>query len=295
MTNCTQSTGVPVERCIYKPGLHCFTLVTRDEYGNTLTSEIIRGALAVGAGPLDIDSDKPSLEVIRKSCRRSSKCHVEYKGGGRYELKCSVLRVGKIPLVLQIPPLSFFATFVNVVPEGVVCPQHCWLDPTNTYKCNMLGYATLYIYLYDQYYNPYYHQDGRGVLCANVILSTQVFNTILHKARYGKRPRYKFDVGPISNAIDLRVKINDSFIADPPKKFTVLCTSLEERLARFRSLPCFSRSDDTIRPIIHIDRNKILESALEYNNVMRRGSIHVNFIGEFGIDMGGVSRYNIQY
>lgn len=248
----------------------------------------------MGAGPINIGPD-PSLEEVRASKRLDSECEVSYVGQGRYRLVCSLLGAGSHPLVVMTgdPWITkqFVMTWVWITEEWDICPQHCWLDPRNVYVGLPYTRHTCFIYLYDQYFNPYC--NGQEML-VTVDLGTARYPAFLHQASVTNR--YMFTFTPeVSSTCHLRVSINGTFIADPPKTFTILeGESFKTRLSHFRTQVALAARHPLYipKPMIRVDRSKILESALANRLLLKQTQIVVNFEGESGIDAGGISRYN---
>ena len=232
--------------------------------------------------------------AVRSSERLDSVCQVKYIGQGRYLLDCSLLGAGIRPLVVTSgdPGLTKQSVktmcMVRVAEDSDVCPKHCWLDPTNVYESQSFKPCTCYIYLYDQYFNPYC--NGQGML-VNVHLGTNTHPTSLRPASTTNCYTFTFTLDALSTC-HLTVSINGVLIADPPQTFTVLTESFPTRLARFREQVARYDYDSMfgIRTMIRVNRSKIMETAVANRLLLRERQIVVNFEGESGIDAGGISR-----
>ena len=234
---------------------------------------------------------EPSLEEVQVSGRLDSSCEVTYEGHGRYLLTCSLVGAGLHSLVVETGQLGrpewVKLTGVFVCGDPNVHPQHCWLDPSNVYNGELYEPHNCYIYLYDQYFNPY--NDGQG-LSVTVFLDTRIHFATLCSTSTKNRYMFQFTPDIFSNA-SLRVLIDNKYIADPLKTFTVLQReSFQERLAHFRNQVA-RHALFSVRALVRVDRSRILEAALANRQTLRQTMIFVRFEGESGIDAGGVSRF----
>ena len=272
----------------YKPGQHSFYLNCYDDFGNphTVGGAILK-ATVVGAGPLDVGS-QPSLGEIQTSRRLDSECEIAYVGAGKYLLQCTLVGAGSHHLVVVHCDKGWGVrlTSVCVSQESEVWPQHCWLDPNNVYRSPSFECCTCYIYLYDRHFNPYCRGAGMSA-----IVYLGAFMHVVYLSKTSTVNRYEFKFTPqLYCSCKLRVSINDTYIADQARIFTVSKgQAFRKKLADFRR---FIRKFYVYEwhPCHTVDRSKILESALEARRHLHYRSF-IQFKGESGIDAGGVSRY----
>lgn len=288
----SQSIGHHPAKSPYKPSFHGFNLKCFDKFGNAHTvGGRIKKAVVKGAGQLLIGS-VPNLRALQSaSSRRDSECKVQYMGSGRYSLKCFIQGTGNYPLLVTDAQGKTACMATINVKSDRVWPAHCWLDPNNTYNSPPNTIFTCYIYLYDRYFNPCFNFTSDTSV--TVLLGSQLLPTMLVRSPTpccGVLNRHQIKFTPqITGTTSelLKIVINNRPIGDDPKMFHITeDVSFKGRLSHLRST---TGRGVAMLPIVTIDRSNILESTLQKLTVLDF-KFRVRFIGESGIDTGGMSR-----
>ena len=271
-------------------------LKARDCYGNAHTSGgAIQQAVVRGAGKREFN---PNLDLagIRALASRPKEARitVEHTGNGVYQMQCEVFTLGShfINVTDQYGKSLTIGT-LEVVP-GPPSVHHCRLDPNNSYKAVTTEKHTIFLHVYDRFFNP--------STFAETNIQATIGSQTLHvtpalQVRGSPSTRlncFALSFTPVSQGKQqLKVTVAGELLPSCPIEVNVipLTESFDVKLKRLRTY-LKGRHCSGYTPTITIDRDNILESAIHqlheshFHHVVR-----VRFGDEPGIDTGGVARY----
>lgn len=286
----SQFIGRHPAKSLYKPGSHEFQLKCFDKFGNAHTvGGRIKKAVVRGAGQLYVGS-VPNLEAIENAPpRQDIECKVQHMSSGRYSLKCFIQGAGFHPLLVMDAQGKAACMAIIHVKSDRIWPPHCWLHPQNSYKSPPNRIFTCYIYLYDRYFNPCFSftsDTSVTVLLGSQLLSAALVQSPPTPCCGAFQIKFTPQITGTSSEL-LKIFINNCPIGDDPKTFHITEEmSFQERLCHLRST---TDREGVMLPIVTIDRSNILESTLQ-NLTVLDFKFRVRFVGESGIDTGGMSR-----
>lgn len=277
----------------------CFSLKACDSYSNLhTTGGAIYAAVIKGAGQRDFDlSSFTPLEDLRQRLSQAVRadviCLMSDKGNGMYTFSGCVFTAGIHDIVVtSIDHTSFTMGRVRVIPATPYA-KHCRLELDSVYQTEpeVSKKYTILLNLYDEFFNACNSQRV-SLKEIQVSIGQQHLQSFPH---YRDRNKLCFSFIPISSgAVKLLVSISGELVPECPLALTVRVVT-ESFLKRFSTLRRYLQMSVCCyyTPTLTIDRNNLLESAVNMLNVgdYFRRTIRVRFRDEPGIDTGGLSRY----
>ena len=277
----------------YNLGSHEFLLNCCDEYGNPHTvAGAVKKAVVEGAGCLEIGPALSLDAILASPPRQDSVCKVTYVGGGSYNLKCSLFGVGthRLLVTTRHGETECMASIPVTGQNTAVWPPHCFLDPNNVYKAAPFKTYACYIHLFDRYFNSCCGCGSHIEVFLNDCLHPAVLIPVLSPKFL--RCKLKFTPQITAEKCELNITVNSMLIGNTPKVFSIeRGRSFQERVKHFRE--CMRKEQQSRRldfGIVTIERSNILQSALLNQSVLKY-NFKIRFKDEYGIDMGGISRY----
>ena len=276
----------------------CFSLKAFDGFSNPhTTGGAIHEASLSGAGQRDASfrTNMVGERVLNQPKSRGVDviCCVSDKGDGTYTFDGCVFTAGTHDIVVtSVSHTSFVMGHIRVIHASPYA-KHCSLELDSVYHTEPVlnKKYTMSLKMYDMFFNACdsHRVDQRKDF--QVSVGQQRVSSFLHKK---DRTKLELSFFPIQRGpVKLHVYVRGELLPECPLTLTVKVVT-ESFLKRFDSLKRYLREYLCYyyTPTLTIDRNSLLESAVNVLNVGNyfRRIVRVRFGDEPGIDTGGLAR-----